>query len=59
MGLEAKRLLLVRHRPDAPVRIIALQFRKGAKPGLLWEEQTLFDKQNLPTPYYQSVYHIG
>ena len=58
-GLEAKRLLLVRHRPDAPVRIIALQFRKGAKPGLLWEEQTLFDKQNLPTPYYQSVYHIG
>ena len=57
-GLEAKRLLLVRHRPEAPVSIIALQFRKGAKPGLLWEEQTLFDKQNLPTPYYRSVYHI-
>ena len=59
VGLEAKRLLLVRHRPEAPVSIIALQFRKGAKPGLLWEEQTLFDCQNVPTPYYQSVYHIG
>ena len=58
-GLEAKRLLLVRHRPEAPVSIIALQFRKGAKPGLLWEEQTLFDTQNVPTPYYRSVYHIG
>lgn len=59
VGLEAKRLLLVRHRPEAPVSIIALQFRKGAKPGLLWEEQTLFDTQNVPTPYYRSVYHIG
>lgn len=58
-GLEAKHLLLVRHRPEAPVSIIALLFRKGAKPGLLWEEQTLFDNQNVPTPYYRSVYHIG
>ena len=58
VGLEAKRLLLVRHRPEAPVSIIALQFRKGAKPGLLWEEQTLYHTQNIPTSYYQSVYHI-
>lgn len=57
-GLEAKRLLLVRHRSEAPVSIIALQFRKGAKPGLLWEEQTLYQTQNIPTSYYQSVYHI-
>lgn len=57
--LEAKRLLLVRHHPDSPVNIIALHFRKGAKPGLIWEEEVLFDLQNSPTPYYQSVYHIG
>lgn len=58
-GLEAKRLLLVRHRPGNPVSILALQFRKGAKPGLIWEEQTLYDSNGAPTPYFQSVYHTG
>ena len=56
-GLEAKRLLLVRHRPEAPVSILALQLRKGAKPGLLWDEKTLYDTQGHPTPFYRDVYH--
>ena len=56
--LEAKRLLLVRHHPDAPVSIIALQLRKGGKPGLKIEEATLFDTYGDPTPYYRSVYHL-
>ena len=57
-GMEAKRLCLVRHKENGPVNLILLQFRKGAKPGLIWEEQTLFDKNNDPTPFYKEVYHI-
>ena len=56
--LEAKRLLLVRHRPESDISIIALQLRKGGKPGLKIEEATLFDSNGDPTPYYRSVYHL-
>ena len=57
-GLEAKRLRLIRHRPDGPVSLILVQFRKGGKPGLVWEEETLFDSQGQPTPYYRTLYHL-
>ena len=57
-GLEAKRLRLIRHRPDGPVSLILVQFRKGGKPGLVWEEETLFDSQGLPTLYYRTLYHL-
>ena len=56
--LEAKVLLLLRHRPEAPVSLAVLQFRKGGKPGLKIEEATLWDSCGNPTPYYKSVYHI-
>ena len=56
-GLEAKRLLLVRHREGAPASLICLHFRKGAKPGLIIEEGSLFDTQNNPTVFYKNVYH--
>ena len=56
--MEAKRLLLVRHRPDSDISIIALQLRKGGKPGLKIEEATLFDMNGYPTPFYKSVYHL-
>ena len=56
--LEAKRLLLVRHRPDSAVSIIALQLRKGGKPGLRIEEGCLFDSFGNPTPYFRAVYHL-
>ena len=55
--LEAKRLCLVRHRADAPVNLILLQFRKGAKPGLIWEEIVLHNPDGSPTAVYQEVYH--
>lgn len=58
-GMEAKRLLLVRHRPSSPVSIIVLQFRKGGKPGLKIEEATLFREDHSPTPFYCGVYHIS
>ena len=56
--MEAKRLLLVRHRPDCDISIIALQLRKGGKPGLKIEEATLFDNIGDPSPFYKSVYHL-
>ena len=58
VGLEAKRLRLVRHREGGEISLILLQFRKGGKPGLIMEEATLFDKENNPTDFYRSVYHI-
>jgi len=56
--LEPKRLRLIRHRADGEISLILLACRKGGKPGLIWEEQSLFDSQGQPTPYYQSLYHI-
>ena len=56
-GLEAKRLLLLRHSEGGSINLIFLQFRKGGKPGLILEEASLFDKDNHPTAFYRSVYH--
>ena len=57
-GLEAKRLLLVRHRPESDISIIALQLRKGGKPDLQIEEACLYDASGTPTKFYKDVYHI-
>jgi len=57
-NLEAKRLCLVRHKENAPVNLILLQLRKGAKPGLVWEEIVLHHTDGSPTPVYQEIYHI-
>lgn len=57
--LEAKRLCLLRHKEDGPVSLILLQFRKGGKPGLSWEEAVLFHKDGTPTDFYKEVYHLN
>lgn len=57
-SLEAKRLCLLRHRQDGPVSLILLQFRKGAKPGLSWEELALRLPDGSPTPACREIYHI-
>ena len=57
--LEAKRLLMLRHRETGPVALILLQLRKGAKPGLTIEEAVLFDSSGNPTDYHRSVYHTN
>lgn len=57
-GLEAKRLLLVRHREDGPVILICLQFRKSGKPGLVLEELSLYTAEGIETEQYQKIYHI-
>ena len=56
--LEAKRLRLVRHREGGPAALILLHFKKGAKPGLTWDEQCLFTSNGEQTPYFKEVYHI-
>ena len=57
-NLEAKRLGLVRHMEGGPVNLILLQFRKGGKPGLIWEEIVLHHADGSPTPVYNEIYHI-
>lgn len=57
-GLEPKRLQLLRHREDGPVSLVLVQCRKGAKPGLIWEEESLHHKNGEPTLYYRRLYHI-
>ena len=56
--LEAKRLLLVRHREGSPISLVLLAFRKGGKPGLQIEEASLFDAGGQPTQFYKEVYHL-
>ena len=57
-ALEAKRLFLLRHKEGGSVTLVLLQFRKGGRPGLLWEEDSLFDRSDNPTAYFHSVYHL-
>ena len=55
-GLEPKVLRLVRHDPGAVPSLIALQCRKGGKPGLRLEEITLFHADGSPTEDYRRIY---
>ena len=57
-SLEPKRLCLMRHRPQDPVSLVLVQCRKGAKPGLIWEEESLFQPDGAPTEYYRKLYHL-
>jgi len=57
-NLEPKRLQLLRHRIGGPVSLLLVQCRKGGKPGLIWEEESLFDAAGEPTPYYRKLYHL-
>ncbi len=56
--LEPKRLCLLRHKEDGPVSLVLIHCRKGAKPGLLWEDMVLYDRNGLPTDEYRKIYHI-
>ena len=56
--LEPKRLRLLRHKEGGPVSLLLIGFRKGAKPGLVWEEATLYNCENQPTDYYKAIYHL-
>ena len=57
-GFEAKILQLLHHRVSGPVSLILIKFRKGAKPGLKWDEQYLFHENGEVTAYYKQIYHL-
>lgn len=57
-GLEPKRLCLLRHKEGGPVSLVLLQCRKGAKPGLAWQEESLHTAEGSPTEYYRRLYHL-
>lgn len=57
-GLEAKRLCTLRHRTDGPVSLILIAFRKGGKPGLVWEELALHHPDGTPTEAYKAIYYV-
>lgn len=56
--LEPKVLRTVRYKPDACPSLILLQCRKGGKPGLRFEEITLFQSDGSPTEEYRRIYHL-
>ena len=58
VGLEPKRLRLIRHKEGSSVSLILLSCRKGGKPGLVWEEVCLHHADGSPTDYYRSLYHL-
>lgn len=57
-GLEPKRFCLLRHRSNGPVALVLVGCRKGANPGLVWEEECLYDADGTPTQYYRTLYHL-
>ena len=57
-ALEPKKLLLLRHRLGGPVSLVLIQCRKGAKPGLLWDEQHLYEADGSPSSYFKRLYHL-
>lgn len=57
-GLEPKRLQLLHHREGGSVSLILLQCRKGAKPGLNWEDISLYDPSGNPTAAYREIFHL-
>ncbi len=57
-NLEPKRLHLLRHRSIGRVALVLVQCRKGGKPGLVWEEESLYDPDGMPTAYYRELYHL-
>lgn len=56
--LEPKRLCLLHHRSDGPITLLIMECRKGGKPGIILEEESLFDTQGEPTTYYRNLYHL-
>lgn len=57
--LEPKRLCLLHHRSDGPITLLLMECRKGGKPGLILEEESLFEPGGEPTDYYRKLYHLG
>ena len=58
LGRAAVMATLLRHKEGGPVSLVLVQCRKGAKPGLVWEEASLHQPDGTPTETYKAIYHI-
>lgn len=57
-ALEPKRIRFVRHRPGAPVSLVLLESRLGAKPSLAYESDLiLYDGDGKPSADFIRIYH--
>ena len=56
--LEPKTLLLLRHKEGGPVNLVFVHCRKGAKAGLIWQEEFLHCSNGQPSDFYRKLYHI-
>ena len=56
--MEVKRLCLVRHKANDPVNLILAQCRKGAKPGLILEELSLYQDDGTSTQRCREIYNL-
>ena len=56
--LIPKVLRLVRHTSGGSVSLLLLQMRKGAKQGLIFQEEALRDPEGHPTADYRRIYHL-
>ena len=57
-SLEPKRLMLLRHKQTGPVSLVLVACRKGAHPGLTWEEESLYNEAGQPTEFFRKLYHL-
>lgn len=57
-SLEPKRLMLLRHKQNGPVSLVLVACRKGAHPGLSWEEESLYNEAGQPTEFFRKLYHL-
>lgn len=57
-GLEPKKLLLLKHKQNSPVNLVLVHFKKGGKPGLIWQEEYLHTASGHPSEFYRKVYHL-
>ena len=56
--LEPKKICLVRHKKDSPIILVLVHCRKGAKPGLVWQELYLYEQDGSPSDTYKKIYHL-
>ncbi len=57
-NLEPKTLFLLRHKKSSPVNLVLVHCRKGAKPGLIWQEEYLYHDDGQPSDFYRRLYHM-
>lgn len=59
VGFEPKRMRFVRHHSSAPIALLLVESRRGAKPGLQLEpDLLLFQPDGAPTEEYRLLYHL-